>query len=216
MKRRGQITFVFDDGYEAIWKHVLPLLNNYNIPAVFALPLQSDTLAHQTKTTMRSWGEWQMNLSSIHEMAAHSVNHLDLTTLPQHELDDELRIPQETLKASTIVYPGGAVNNNVQATAAKYYKAGRTVRRGLETIPPKNPMALKTINFSRRNFTPLKANMLALYACATNKWLIETYHIIDTQPHDDIHSLPLDAFAKHLQFVARLPINKITIREALS
>ncbi|MBI3255378.1 MAG: polysaccharide deacetylase family protein [Candidatus Andersenbacteria bacterium] len=215
MKTRGHITFVFDDGYEAVWQHVLPLLKEHNIPAVFAIPLENKSIANETGAPMRAWQQWQ-EVGSQHEIAAHSVTHRDLTSLSPSELQTELRAPAQTLMATTLVYPGGGFNEEVTQEASKHYTAGRTVKRGFETIPPAHPMALKTFNFSRRNFSVTKANALALYAWATDKWLIETYHIVDTAPHQDIHSLPLALFAKHLAFVAHLPIAKITIQEALS
>ena len=144
---------------------------------------------------------------------AHGINHKNLTTLSQRERTQELELPHKTIGASTLIYPGGAYNREVASEAASVYKAARTVERGFEKVPPLKPMQLRTFNFSKRNFSPAKANALALYALLTGSWLIETYHLLDTKPHPDIHSLLLEDFSKHLQFVSRIPIAKKTIRE---
>lgn len=212
MKSRGIISFVFDDGYEAVWHHVVPLLDKYEVPGVFALPLNGEKIGQETGAQIRPWQEWQ-ELNPRHEIAAHGINHRDLTTLTSTQLMEELQKPAETLHATTLIYPGGAHNQEVVAQARKIYTAARTVKRGLETIPPPDVLQLRTFNFSQRNFSILKANTLAFWAYLTNSWLIETYHIVDTQPHRDIHSLILNQFAKHLNYVARLPVKVKTIKE---
>ena len=216
MNKRGHITIVFDDGYELVYQNTVPLLKKYKIPAVFAISINGNKIEKTEERKVRPWHQWLHLADEGFEIASHSVNHPNLTKLNKNQLDQELDDSARKLNASTIIYPGGAVNDEVAAIANKYYKAGRTVHYGFESLPPKEPMRLKSYNFSRNNFSVLKANLLALYAWLTNSWLIETYHMIDDNDVSMVHSVKTKDLAKHLKFLSRLPINKATISQLIN
>jgi peptidoglycan/xylan/chitin deacetylase (PgdA/CDA1 family) len=215
MSPRGAITFVFDDGYESTYTNVLPLLHQYNFPGVFALPLKTEKLQTQENRQIRPYEKWQDIQKHGHELAAHSITHADLTKLEPKDLTHELTVPARTLPATTLIYPGGAHNDNVVEEAKKIYSAARTVRKGFESLPPQNPWQLKTYNFTRKNFSAAKANLLALLAFLTNSWLIETFHIVDNEEKEKTHAVSEDDFAAHLAFVQRLSIQVATIAQII-
>jgi peptidoglycan/xylan/chitin deacetylase (PgdA/CDA1 family) len=214
MKTRGAITLVFDDGYEHILRTIVPLLNKLNIPAVFAIPLdpKTDTMDGQKLAPISAW---QAVANQGHEIAAHSISHKDLTLLTPSQLQVELTQPAKVLGATTLVYPGGAHDNAVVTAASQVYKAARTVKKGFETLPPPQPMRLKTYNFTRRNFSLYKANVLALWACLTNSWLIETYHIISSDNANSKYAVSQDEFLRHVTFIKKLPITIATIKDII-
>ncbi len=216
MNSRGCVSLVFDDGYTHIYDHIVPLLQKHKLPATFAIPLNHDNLSANTGLLLTGWPQWLSLSSPTVEIAAHAVHHTDLTHLSPAELETELREPAAKLKATTIVYPGGAVNDAVEAAAQQYYRAGRTTHHGFETLPPRNPLLLHTFNFTRHNFSPFKANVLALWANLTNSWLIETYHIITDEPTDLKHTVSQKDFAQHLKFLTHLPVAVRTIRDVIS
>lgn len=214
MKPRGCVTLVFDDGYTHIFDTVVPRLKQYNLPAVFAIPLDQTALTAQTGLPCTPWPQW-LTLPSQFEIAAHTIHHRDLTHLPPPDLATELREPFNKLKATTIVYPGGATNDLVTTAARRYYLSGRTTQRGFEMLPPSDPLRLHTFNFTRHNFSASKANLLALWAFLTNSWLIETYHIVTDEPNSFKHAVRLSAFNRHLRFLTQLPIAVRTIRDVI-
>lgn len=216
MKPRGCVSLVFDDGYTHIYEHIIPLLQKYKLPATFAIPLNHDSLQTSTGLSFTPWREWIKLSSPTIEIAAHAVHHTDLTHLSAADLEAELRAPVDKLNATTIVYPGGAVNEAVETAARRYYQAGRTTRRGFETVPPPNPLRLPTVNFTRHNFSAFKANMFALWAHLTNSWLIETYHIVSDEPTALKYAISQKDFEHHIQFLTRLPITARTIRDVIS
>jgi len=216
MKQRGMVTFVFDDGYQAVYEEVVPLMDQHHLPAVFAVPLQTETVARSEGEPTLPIDAWRALQERGHEVAAHSVSHRNLTTLTPSELDTELAEPVAVLQATTLVYPGGAHNETVREAAKQYYRAARTVEHGFESRPPRNPWRLKTYNFTRANFSLWKANCLVLWAWLTDQWLIETYHLVSSRPSSMSHSVVLSDFAAHVQFVARLPIATKTIKGALT
>lgn len=213
---------MFDDGYERVHKNVLPILNGHNAPGVFALPLDGSEIerSEHRKTKVpqpvRPWKQWLHIKEQGHEIASHSSTHPDLTTISDNDLTAELQDSGSTLNASTFVYPGGSHDDRVVAEAKKHYKAARTVMRGFETIPPKDPWRLKTFNFSRNNFTLLKANLFAVWAYLTNSWLIETYHMIHTDTSEMVHTVTINNFKKHVAFVSKLPVSIKTINQVIS
>lgn len=213
MSTRGTISLVFDDGYQKVFENVLPILNKHNIPGVFAIPLNGEGLEKNEQRKIKPWEEWLPIKEQGHEIAAHSVNHVNLTTLEAAELEQELHQPIEKLGASTIIYPGGALDDAVVEAASKMYKAGRTVHYGFEKIPPKEPMYLKSYNFSRNNFSIFKANRLALWAWLTNSWLIETYHMVDDHDRAMVHTVKTKEFASHVKFLKSLPVAVRTIED---
>lgn len=216
MSKRGVITLVFDDGYERVHQNVVPLLDRYHLPAVFALTLNAPKLArNKAFRKLRPWQQWLHLRNRGHEIAAHSITHPDLTQISDAQLDQELRQPVSMLQATTLVYPGGAFNDRVVQQASRYYTAGRTIARGFETLPPQDVMRLKSKNYSRNNFTVARANLLALWAWLTNSWLIETYHMIDDDDQQMVHTVKTKEFARHLAFVNRLPVTVKTIQQVI-
>lgn len=212
---RGQITFVFDDGYEVIYKNVVPVLDEYKMLGVFAVALDNKAIESTEKRPVVPWEKWLSLKAQGHEIAAHSVSHRNLTKLSLIELNHELTEPAQKLGASTIIYPGGAFNETVINTTKTHYTAGRAVKKGFEKLTPRDPMQLKTYNFTRTNFSVTKANMLALWAWLTNSWLIETYHMVDDNETEVLHSVRLSDFKKHLSFIHHLPVKVITIQDAI-
>ncbi len=214
--KRGAITLVFDDGYTPVFDQVVPLLNQYHIPAVFAMPINHQSLSQESGCPITPWQKWLPLTSQGHEIAAHSLNHTDLTTLNNAQLESELKDPAQLLHASTLIYPGGAYDDRVKKYTQKYYKYARTTAKGFAAIPPPDSYALPTYNFTKHNFSPPKANLLAAYTWLTNSWLIETYHLVDKHPSSMLHSVQLKDFAKHLAFINRLPITITTIKNIVN
>lgn len=216
MKTRGVITLVFDDGYEQVFQTVLPLLRQYHFPAVFALPLETTSLEKNTGQKIRLWENWLAVLPEGHEIAAHTTSHIDLTTLSAQEIQQELAEPAKKLQATTLVYPGGATNDQVVQSVRKYYTAARGLNRAFESLSPANPFNLNSYDFTRANFSVAKANTLALRALLTNSWLIETYHLIDDQESKLKHTVQLSALASHLRFLSSLPVAVRTIKDVVN
>lgn len=219
--QRGVVTFVFDDGYQKAYENALPILDKHKLPGVFALPIDGSKLEQsqhryvKKPQTVRSWKDWLHIRNKGHEIAAHSVTHTNLTKVSTEQLEQELKESKERLNAESFVYPGGAHNDTVIEETRTYYKAARTVRRGFETIPPKDPYRLKTFNYSRNNYSVWKANFFTFWAWLTNAWIIETYHMVDIDDSEMVHTVKTSELEQHVAFVAWLPIKVKTLRDVL-
>ena len=216
MHKRGAISFVFDDGYEHIYKNVLPILESVNIPAVISVTLKGETFGDSTHVPRRPWQDWLNIRNNGHEIASHTVSHKDLKTLSTHELEFELGDSAKALGASTIVYPGGGISDDIIKIASKYYTAGRGIIHGFEPLTPENPMQLHTLNYRSDNFSVLKANLYAFMAFLKNQWIIETYHVVSDSEPDIHHCVKLADFKRHINFVKELPINATTIANLIN
>lgn len=220
--RRGVVTFVFDDGYQRVYENALPILDSHKMPGVFALPLDGQRLERSEHRRVkypqpvRRWQDWKHIEAAGHEIAAHSATHPDLRHVTASQLEHELREPKELLGATSFVYPGGAHNAQIVSQTMQYYAAARTVLRGFESLPPKDPYRLRTFNFSRNNFSVWKANLFVLWAWITNAWIIETYHMVDDNTSRMVHTVPRRGFESHVQFVSLLPIEVKTIKQVMS
>lgn len=210
MKTRGAVTLVFDDGYASVFNDVVPTLNRLNMPAVFAIPLAPEDDGSATPPNI-PWKQW-FHLGR-HEIVAHSIKHSDLTKLTPQDLEAELKQPAQKLDTQTLVYPGGFHNYEVVKAATKYYTAARTTDHGFEQLPPKDPMRLKTFDFTMQSFSPIKANLLALRSFVTNTWLIETFHHVTDQSSNYTHTVKRSELMRHIHFLTRLPIRIATIKE---
>lgn len=222
MMRRGVLTLVFDDGYRAVYDRVLPLLRQYGIRAVFGVPTDTASLERAEGAPVASFEEWKRACTlGSHELAAHGATHRALTTLPDAKLHEELQRGRDATAATTLVYPGGAHDARVVAATARIYDAARTVLPGFEEIPPHTPYQLHSYTSTKTNFSVWVWNLRVLWACLTNQWLIETHHNVAfgdglwATGHGKRHTIPLDAFERHLRFVRRLPIRIATIREIM-
>lgn len=216
MTQRGVVTIVFDDGYEAVYKNVLPLLRKLRMRGVFAIPIDGHRVAKTELRAVVPWRDWLEIKKEGHEIASHSVGHPNLTMVDNQSLTEELRQSHELLGASTLVYPGGAVDERVVEEAKKYYSAGRTVHYGIEHLPPREPMRLKSYNFSKNNFSVTKANSLALCAWLRKGWLIETYHMVNERESSMVHEVRRADLEKHLKFLQKIPIEIKTIQEVMN
>lgn len=212
---RGVISFVFDDGYAEIMTDALPLLEKYGFKATIAVPVETSKVALTEKTAVAPLAEWKKYcLAHGHELSAHGVNHIPLSTLSDEAIEHELRESKNQTGATTLIYPGGSFNERAKKIAEKYFVAARTTKRGWNTIPPKDVFALNTFNATQKNFSVWKWNIWALKAWLDNSWLIETYHHVNHK--DSLHSVKLSVLEAHLKFLRRLPVQFATIAEVVS
>lgn len=212
---RGVVTLVFDDGYQEVFDLVLPLLRRYDIKATFAIPVETEQLARTEGAAIAPLEAWRnVCLHEGHELAAHGVTHRPLTALGDAELERELEAARAATGATTLVYPGGAVDDRVKRFAARAFRAGRTTAWGTESLPPSDPYALHTLNATHKNFRWWKFRPREFQSALTGRWTIETFHRVTRHPRRP-HDVSLHDFSKHLAWLSHLPLRIATIRDVL-
>ena len=210
----GVLSLTFDDGYRHILDDIVPFLDEADLPGVFAIPIDRSAVETTEGLAVAAVSEWLDRAGDKHELAAHGASHQPLTKLQGEELVAELEKPHQALNASSLVYPGGAHDDSVVAIAEQYYTVARTTDYGFESRRPTDLMRLKTFNYKRTNWSLFKANVRVLWAWLTNRWLIETYHIVDDSSAA-AYAVPLSDFKKHVRFIQRLGIPVRTLSQAV-
>ena len=121
------IILIFDDGWSGCYKYLYPLCEKYQVKASVAL-ITGHIDHYGSKLTSAELEE--MRESSYLSFYSHTVNHFDLDTIPEKEVEKELRDSEKWIvrffhkEPVTLVYPTGASNFLVQDLTRKYYRFG--------------------------------------------------------------------------------------------
>ena len=130
---RRPIVFTFDDGYRSVYETALPVLHSRSWPGVVNLEL---------RFVNTSWGLSRSHirrlLRSRWELASHTINHPDLTSLPASTLRAEVEGSRTQLRkefhvpVSFFCYPAGRYDARViAAVQAAGYLGATSTRSGL-------------------------------------------------------------------------------------
>ncbi len=138
--RQSAFSLTFDDGLLTHSEYVGPILNQYGFKGTFYVlpPYLSESLPGIWR--YGTWQGFQWLASEGHEIGSHTMRHLDLTTLPWGDINDdstllyelyqskifiEQRIP--SAKCISLNYPYTLRNSLVDSAASLFYENGRTL-----------------------------------------------------------------------------------------
>lgn len=101
----------FDDGYASVYRHALPVLAEYALPATVYLvagAIRDDTPQSSNMFSglypnedMLIWPEVRELISNAVQMGSHLVSHRDITSLAPQEVDEELRRSKAIIEEKT-------------------------------------------------------------------------------------------------------------------
>jgi peptidoglycan/xylan/chitin deacetylase (PgdA/CDA1 family) len=117
------VVLQFDDGYRPDFTYALPELRRHGWPGVLNLKAEGSDLYTSNVEAMIEAG-W--------ELASHTINHLDLTTLGAAELEEEVAGSRRILRreyhvpVKNFCYPAGRFDSTVIATVEAAGYAGAT------------------------------------------------------------------------------------------
>jgi len=127
------VVIMFDDGWLSQYTTALPILENYDYKASFAIyPKAIDG----QYTDYMSWTQIESLAKNGHDIESHTYSHLDLTSLTAPVLRSELvnsklELEQHGIQAGALIYPEGiGVDNETVKQAVK--DAGYLVARGVD------------------------------------------------------------------------------------
>ncbi|HUS26042.1 MAG TPA: polysaccharide deacetylase family protein [Nevskiaceae bacterium] len=181
------LSVTFDDGWESVFTVAYPLLQRYGIQTTqYAL---SGTLDDQKYMSIQQLRAMQ---ATGHQIACHTVNHADLTTLDTKELNYQLKGCKDTFgkllgPMKDFASPYSSYDETSIAAIKKYFRSHRNTD-GDPTNGVGDPDVNVPDNFDiynltavtvRRDTTPASIQKLIDYARKHNAWLILTYHAID-------------------------------------
>ena len=199
------VIFTFDDAYESTYTVAYPVMHYYNIPGVLYLITGRDVNA----TGNINVSEVDALAANGWDIASHTVNHAQLTTLTDTELDYQLSDSQNDLKkygksSLLISYPYGVYNDHVLSYVSKYYLIGRTTEPGdaEQHIQAQANTALHLKHYYVFNYTtPDQINRTIDYTIRQHGMCILTFHNI-SETSSDLYTYPVANFTKVCQYVA--------------
>lgn len=209
---RPLVTLTFDDGHEDNVTTALPLLNQYGFKTTQCYATDHIEGIPQARQNVLDF------YNSGHEICSHTVSHPFLTSLPQTQLDYELRHSQQILEGiigkpvRNFASPYGDYNTHVNSIIDNYYQSHRTVDEGYNSRDNFDIYRLRVQNV--QNTTTLAEFQSWLdHARATNTWLILVYHRVAPDA-GQFDSYPND-FAAQLQAIKNSGLTVKTYQDAL-
>ena len=173
------VSITFDDGWQSVYDRALPLLNEHG----FRSTQYVNASSIETPNFMTAAEVQQMHEAG-HEIAAHSYEHLDLTSIATSRLDEEMRRSEEALAAAglgtdDLAPPYGRSDPQVDWYASKYFQIMRGTDDGINTRQNLKPHDLKVLYVTDET-TPDKLAEALAETSRMNGWLILVYHQIAT------------------------------------
>ncbi|MDR7083096.1 peptidoglycan/xylan/chitin deacetylase (PgdA/CDA1 family) [Arthrobacter ginsengisoli] len=173
------VSITFDDGWQSVYDRALPLLNEHG----FRSTQYVNASSIETPNFMTAAEVQQMHEAG-HEIAAHSYEHLDLTSIATSRLDEQMRRSEEALAAAglgtdDLAPPYGRSDPQVDWYASKYFQIMRGTDDGINTRQNLKPHDLKVLYVTDET-TPDKLAEALAETSRMNGWLILVYHQIAT------------------------------------
>jgi peptidoglycan/xylan/chitin deacetylase (PgdA/CDA1 family) len=177
---RALISLTFDDATESQYRNGAPLLAKYSFFATFYLTTgYINTSGYMTRTQVNGLK------NAGHQLAAHTINHPNLTTLSTTELTNQLTRPITDIKnwfgIDTLDFcsPFGAYNTDTLNAIRQYYRSHRSANSGLNYRNDFDIYKIKVRNVLRN--TPNSTIQAWVDEAKEKKaWLVLVYHPIDT------------------------------------
>lgn len=147
-------TFVltFDDGYQSVHEHALPLLQRFGLTATVFVPVGADGCPPRLegREMLDANGIRALRSAGIH-VGAHTVSHRDLTRLSDDQLEAEVRNSKAFLEdvlgeqVTTFCYPYGRHDRRVREVVGRHFQCACSDRLGLVTSGS-DPLALERVD----------------------------------------------------------------------
>jgi peptidoglycan/xylan/chitin deacetylase (PgdA/CDA1 family) len=122
------VVLTFDDGYENQYSNTKPILDKYGFKATFSIVCN-----YVGNGNRMTWEEIKSLQQEGHDIASHSMSHVDLSKLPPQKVEYEVVQSKQCLldqgiNPKTFTYPfnGGSDDPSVINTVASHYSLART------------------------------------------------------------------------------------------
>ena len=216
----GAVTISFDDAWDSQYKHALPVLLEYNIPATFYI--LTDVVKNNDFGYMN-----EAQVMSLHrlgfEIGGHTVTHPDVTTLEGEDLMRELSESKQYLEellnteVSSFAYPFGAYND---AAIKALHDVGFRDGRGASQVTESGLNSTQENVFAYNSFSPntdvsLEQMKIAVdEAVERGEWFIFSFHQVGQ--YNGQYDTPPQQFADIIKYITESGIEVITIEEGVS
>lgn len=141
-----RVALTFDDGFKDNYTEMFPLLNKYNAKATIYLAPDIEGIEKLSVSDIQ-----EMQASGRIEFGAHTMSHVNLSTLDESEALHEIQASKTWVENVTneacdaFAYPFGRFNDtNVKQVSLLGFTTAVTVKKGIEQIS--DPFRIKRIS----------------------------------------------------------------------
>ncbi len=212
---RALVSLTFDDAWKSARENALPILQKYNAPSTHYILTGEIGIdpEYMTLADLRSVA------AAGHQIASHSVNHPDLTTLRGRAVGRELRDSKKFLEKNGFspildwASPYGAGNSSTAAAVKKFYRSQRSAQSGFNSKDDFDIYALKVQNVTLAT-KPEEVKSWVEQAVRDKTWLILVYHEISNNNHE--YSTTPAQLGSHLEVIKNAGVPMVTVDQALA
>jgi peptidoglycan/xylan/chitin deacetylase (PgdA/CDA1 family) len=208
----GLVTLTFDDGWQSIADHAIPLLDAKGFKTTQFVISEAAEKKVDDYMNMHTLQQLQ---KEGHEIGSHSALHCDQTTLPIPAAASDAAKSRGTLQrhklgpVNAFAYPYGAHSPATQEVYAKHYDLIRTSDEGYNDAYF-DQQNIRT--FAVLNTTPPELIQSWLDHAARHKlWIVLVYHRVDNH---GTYSITSEQFARQLQLIQKSGLPVLTLSEA--
>jgi peptidoglycan/xylan/chitin deacetylase (PgdA/CDA1 family) len=196
------VSLTFDDQYENQWSYAVPLLRSHGFNGTFYVITADTDAGYQC---CMSWAQLNTLQSQGDDIGSHTIDHPNLTQISSDQVTQEVCGSYQDLvnhgiqNPVSFAYPFGSYNATDESIVRQ---CGFTnARQGggisnsnftptapfIETVPPKDPMAVRTIAVDAANPITLAdlENFVTAAAAHGGGWLPITFHNVCDQAASD-------------------------------
>ncbi|HKX73201.1 MAG TPA: polysaccharide deacetylase family protein [Candidatus Saccharimonadales bacterium] len=179
---RAIISLTFDDAWRSIHANAFPILKKYGLTSTqYLLSGKSNEPEYMTTDMMKEFK------NSGHEIAAHTIDHADLTKIDTTNLRRQLVESKSWFTNAVGVTPVnfatpyGAYNSDVIGFVKQNYRSHRSVETGYNGKDNFDIYNIRVQNITNQT-TPAEVASWIAKAESDRTWLVIVYHQVDENP----------------------------------
>lgn len=212
---KGVVSLTFDDGNTSQYEIAGALLNAADQNGVFYV-----NSGYMNTEGYLTWAQLTDLKSQGHEIAGHTLTHVELPTVNQNRQRREINndfnnLTSHGLAPVSFAVPFGAYDNNVTATVAKTYNSLRAFANQGLNVWPYNKYLLY-VRYITNQTSVAEVESWVAEAQEQDAWLVLVFHeILPVVDATDDYSWETDKFQQFLSYLNDQGIKAKTIQEAL-
>jgi peptidoglycan/xylan/chitin deacetylase (PgdA/CDA1 family) len=211
---RPLVSLAFDDGWKSVRERALPILQRYGAPATNYI-LTGEIGVDPEYLNL---ADLRVLAEAGHQIASHSVNHLDLTKSRPRVVRHEVRDSKKFLKKNGFApildwaSPYGTSSTSTTAEVKKVYRSQRSAQPGFNSKDDFDIYALK-VQGVVLSTTAAEVQSWVDQAVREKTWLILLYHEVATNNHE--YSTTPAQLESHLEILKKAGVLIVTVDQAL-
>lgn len=174
----GIVSVVFDDNWLSQYTEGFRKMSLYNMPGtMYIMPRSVGAANYATLTQLKEMRDFGWDIACHWETAftSYTIEQVEKFYI---ELKNYLAVNGFHRGADHLAYPNGAYNAAIIELTRQYFASARTINETAETLPPADPIKLRTRLITTE--TPTQVAAFVTEAINNKEWCILTFHKLVT------------------------------------